>query len=92
MKNLFNLLFSSFLLTLPLISEELNNNTYSLEIESLLMVMNYQEINNIYKDTENIKKYQALPLDKCNCLVKVKNNSGIQLFNVDICTKTLVKK
>ena len=68
-------------------SESLNKKHFFLEIESLNIVMRYEQFKNPYIDKNNENKYQALRLDECNCLVKVKKNRRLRLFYVDICNK-----
>jgi len=56
------------------------------------MVMRYKKFKNSDIDKNNEYKYQALPVDECNCLVKVRKNNILELFNVNICNKTFFQK
>ncbi len=93
MKNFIKFLLISFLISNnTLAGESLNKKHFYLEIESLLMVMRYEKFKNSSMNKNYQIKYQALPLDKCNCVVKVKKKNKIDLFYTDICNKTIVKK
>jgi len=60
-----------------------NENKYSLEIESILLVMR--------KETEdnklNKKKYASDPIDSCRCIVSLKEKNNFKSFMADICKK-----
>ena len=93
MKNFIKVLLIPFLIQNHLMASELINKThFFLEIESLNMVMRYKKFKNPDIDINNEHKYQALPLDECNSLVKVRKNNILELFNVNICNKTFFKK
>lgn len=93
MKNFIKVLLIPFLIQNHLMASELINKThFFLEIESLNMVMRYKKFKNSDIDKNNEHKYQALPVDECNCLVKVRKNNTLELFNVNICNKTFFKK
>ena len=76
------------------------NETFSVEIEALKLVMEqYKENNesNIQLD-EKIKKpsYLALKQDECNATVKVTEKTGLEIvntesFDVNICKKEINK-
>ena len=76
------------------------NETFSVEIEALKLVMEqYKENNesNIQLD-ENSKKpsYLALKQDECNATVKVTEKTGLEIvntesFDVNICKKEIFK-
>ena len=86
-------LLITFLIQNHLMASEIMNKThFFLEIESLNMVMRYKKLKNTDIDKNNEYKYQALPLDECNSLVKVRKNNILELFNVNICNKTFFKK
>ena len=92
MKNFIKVLFITFLIQNNLIASELiNNSHFFLEIESLNMVMRYKKLKSTDMDKINEYKYQALPLDECNSIVKVRKNNILELFNVNICNKTFFK-
>jgi len=93
MKNFIKVLFITFLIQNNLIASELiNKSHFFLEIESLNMVMRYKKLKNTDMDKNSEYKYQALPLDECNSIVKVRKNNILELFNVNICNKTFFKK
>ena len=86
-------LLITFLIQNHLMASEIMNKThFFLEIESLNMVMRYKKLKNTDMDKNNEYTYQALPLDECNSLVKVRKNNILELFNVNICNKTFFKK
>ena len=76
------------------------NETFSVEIEALKLVMEqYKENNesNIQLD-ENIKKpsYLALKQDECNATVEVTEKTGLEVvntesFDVNVCLKEIYK-
>ena len=70
------LLFSPF-------SSLANENKYSLEIESILLVMR--------KETQNDKKfkpkYASDPIDSCKCVVSLREKNNLKSFMADICNK-----
>ena len=93
MRNLIKVSLIPFLISNNLMASELiNEKHFFLEIESLNMVMRYEKFKNpdMYKNNQN--KYYAIPIDQCNCLVKVKKDYIVELFNVDICNKIFFKK
>ena len=93
MKNFIKVLFIPFLIQNHLMASELiNKSQFFLEIESINMVMGYKKFKNTDMDKNNEYKYQALPLDECNSIVKVRKNNILELFNVNICNKTFFKK
>ena len=74
------------------------NETYSVEIEALTMVME-----KLYKDFDNNKNlnienpsYMAFKQDECNAKVEVTEKNGFQitnkeLFDVNVCKKEIYK-
>ena len=97
MKKFITFILYSLLLT-PMLHA---NETFSVEIEALKLVMEqYKEDNestNIQLD-ENIKKpsYLALKQDECNATVKVTEKTGLEVvntesFDVNICKKEIYK-
>ena len=92
MKNFTKVLLISFLIPNHLIASEfINKKHFYLEIKSLKMVMNYKKFKNPFMYKNNDYKYHAIPIDECNCLVKVRKNNRLELFNIDICNKILFK-
>ena len=65
---------------------------FELEIEALLMVMKNKEIISTKKYNESFK-YRAIPIDKCRCLVKLREVIITKTFEVNVCNKkiTLLK-
>ena len=96
MKKFITFILYSLLLT-PMLKA---NETFSVEIEALKLVMEqYEEDNesNIQLD-EDIKKpsYLALKQDECNATVKVTERTGLEVvntesFDVNICKKEIYK-
>ena len=90
------LIFSVFstLFILPL--NVFANESFSVEIEALTLIMkeyknNNSEINEIKLDTPS---YMAYKQDECNAKVEVTEKSGLQIktmqsFNVNICKKEI---
>jgi len=93
MKNLIYSIFST-LLILPL--HVYSNDSFSVEIEALTLIMKEYKNNNL--DINNAKlinpRYMAYKQDECNAKVEVTENSGLQIttmqsFNVNICKKEI---
>tara|TARA_B100001989_G_C24328881_1_gene358947 strand:+ start:286 stop:585 length:300 start_codon:yes stop_codon:yes gene_type:complete len=88
---LFPLLFTPVLLA---------NETFSVEIEALKLVMEKYKVDNesnIQLDENNKKpSYLALKQDECNATVKVTEKTGLEIvntesFDVNICKKEIYK-
>ena len=78
----------------PFISEA--NETFSVEIEALTLVMEkYSRESDQLKNLKNVKpSYLALKHDECNATVKVTNKTGLEIqntesFDVNICKKEI---
>ena len=72
------------------------NESFSVEIEALTLIMKEYKNNNL--DINNAKlinpRYMAYKQDECNAKVEVTENSGLQIttmqsFNVNICKKEI---
>jgi len=93
MKKLIFLIFStSFILPLCVYS----NESFSVEIEALTLIMKEYKNNNL--EINNTKftspSYMAYKQDECNAKVEVSEKSGLQItkmqsFNVNICKKEI---
>ena len=93
MKKLICSIFST-LLILP--SYVLANESFSVEIEALTLIMNEYKNNNLeINETKLISpSYMAYKQDECNAKVEVTEKSGLQIkamqsFNVNICEKEI---
>ena len=95
MKNLFYTIIST-LLFIPFYSQA--NETFSVEIEALTLVMEKyskesDQINNLRNDKPS---YMALKHDECNATVKITAQTGLQMttmeaFDVNVCKKEVNK-
>ena len=95
MKKFFYTIFSTILL-FPFYSEA--NETFSVEIEALTLVMEKyskesEPINNLRNEKPS---YMALKLDECNATVKITSQTGLQVttmesFDVNVCKKEVNK-
>ena len=59
-----------------------NENKYSLEIESILLVMRKEIDDNKLK-----KKYASDPIDSCRTIVSLREKNNLKSFMTDICKK-----
>ena len=96
MKKFITFILNPLLLTPILHADE----TFSVEIEALKLVMEQYKENNEsnIQFYENIKKpnYLALKQDECNATVKVTEKTGLEIvntesFDVNICKKEIYK-
>ena len=95
MKKIFYTLISTILL-FPFYSEA--NETFSVEIEALTLVMEKyikesEPINNLRNEKPS---YMALKHDECNATVKITSQTGLQVttmqsFDVNVCKKEINK-
>ena len=73
------------------------NDTFSVEIEALTLVMEEYKKSEREGDVENNKpSYMAYKLDECNATVEVTEKNGLQittmeLFDVNVCKKEVQK-
>ena len=95
MKKIFFTIFSTVLL-FPFYSEA--NDTFSVEIEALTLVMEkYSKESESTDDLRNDKpSYIALKHDECNATVKITAQTGLQVttmesFDVNVCKKEVNK-
>ena len=93
MKRLIFSIFST-LLILPL--PAYSNESFSVEIEALTLIMKEYKNNNLNMDKTklNSPSYMAYKKDECNAKVEVTEKSGLQVttmqsFNVNICKKEI---
>ena len=93
MKKLIFSIFST-LLILPL--HVFSNESFSVEIEALTLIMKeYKNNNSGINNTKLISpSYMAYKKDECNAMVEVTEKSGLQItamqsFNVNICKKEI---
>tara|TARA_Y100000589_G_scaffold141138_1_gene134742 strand:- start:5409 stop:5702 length:294 start_codon:yes stop_codon:yes gene_type:complete len=94
MKTLIYTIFST-LLIVPL--STFANETFSVEIEALTLVM--EQYNNNSKEVENKRiskpNYMAFKQDECNAKVEVTEKNGLQMtkinsFEVNVCKKEII--
>ena len=93
MKNLIYSIFST-LFILPL--HVYSNESFSVEIEALTLIMKEYKNNNLEISEEKLisPSYMAYKQDECNAKVEVTEKSGLQIkamqsFNVNICEKEI---
>ena len=86
----------STILLFPFYSEA--NETFSVEIEALTLVMEkYSKESEPIKNLRNEKpSYMALKHDECNATVKISSQAGLQVttmesFDVNVCKKEVNK-
>ena len=60
-----------------------NENKYSLEIESILLVMRKETDDN----KSNKKKYDSDPIDSCRTIDSLREKNNLKSFMTDICKK-----
>ena len=95
MKKFFYTIISTFLF-FPIYSQA--NETFSVEIEALTLVMEKyskesEPINNLRNEKPS---YMALKHDECNATVKITSQAGLQVttmesFDVNVCKKEVNK-
>ena len=87
---------SSIILMFPLYSQA--NETFSVEIEALTLVM--EKYSKESEPTDNLRNekpsYMALKHDECNATVKISSQAGLQVttmqsFDVNVCKKEVNK-
>ena len=95
MKKLFYTIISTFLF-FPFYSQA--NETFSVEIEALTLVMEkYSKESELIKNLSNEKpSYMAFKHDECHATVKITSKAGLQVttmesFDVDVCKKEVNK-
>jgi len=95
MKKIFYTIISSILL-FPFYSQA--NETFSVEIEALTLVMEkYSKESEPINNLRNGKpSYMALKRDECNATVKITSQTGLQVttmesFEVNVCNKEVNK-
>ena len=95
MKKIFYTIISSILL-FPFYTDA--NETFSVEIEALTLVMEkYSKESVPIKNLSNEKpSYMALKHDECNATVKITSQAGLQVttmesFDVNVCKKEVNK-
>ena len=95
MKKVFYTIISTILL-FPFYSQA--NETFSVEIEALTLVMEkYSKESEAINNLRNEKpSYMALKHDECNATVKITSQAGLQVttmesFDVDVCKKEINK-
>ena len=93
MKKLFSSIFSTIFI-LPYYV--LANESFSVEIEALTLIMKeYKNNNSGVNETKLISlSYMAQKQDECNAKVEVRENSGLQIktmqsFSVNVCKKEI---
>ena len=91
-KLIFSIFSTLFILPLSVYSDD----SFSVEIEALTLIMKeYKNINSKINDIKLISpSYMAYKQDECNAKVEVSEKSGlqvktIQLFDVNICKKEI---
>ena len=96
MKKLIFSIFST-LLILPL--HVYSNESFSVEIEALTLIMKeYKNINSKINDIKFFSpSYMAYKQDECNAKVEVSEKTGLQIktiesFNVNVCKKEINRK
>ena len=93
MKKIISSIFST-LLILPL--HVYSNESFSVEIEALTLIMKEYKNNKLGINTAKLisPSYMAYKKDECNAKVEVTENSGLQIttmqsFHVNICKKEI---
>ena len=93
MKNLIYSIFST-LFILPLYA--VPDDSFSVEIEALTLIMKEYKNNNLENNEKKLisPSYMAYKKDECNAKVEVTEKSGLQIttmesFNVNICKKEI---
>ena len=93
MKKIILSIFST-LLILPI--DAYSNESFSVEIEALTLIMREYKNNNLDLNMDNLisPSYMAYKQDECNAMVEVTEKSGLQItamqtFIVNICKKEI---
>ena len=91
-KLIFSIFSTLFILPLSVYSDD----SFSVEIEALTLIMKeYKNINSKINDIKLISpSYMAYKQDECNAKVEVSEKSGLQMktiqsFNVNVCKKEI---
>ena len=68
------------------------NQIFSVEIDSILLVMNTFDNRKTSKEKENLS-YSSLRIDECNAVISVENinKSSVVSYKVNICDKEIIK-
>ena len=68
------------------------NQIFSVEIDSILLVMNTFDNRKTSKEKEN-QRYDSLRIDECNAVISVKNinKNSVVSYKVNICDKEIIK-
>lgn len=68
------------------------NQIFSVEIDSILLVMNTFDNRKTSKEKEN-QRYSSLRIDECNAVISVENinKSSVVSYKVNICDKEIIK-
>ncbi len=95
MKSLIFSIFSTFFI-LPICT--FANESYSVEIEALTLVMEKYNSNNSERKDTNIQNpsYMAFKQDECNAKVEITEKNGLQIttkqsFDVNVCRREIIK-
>ena len=93
-KLIFSIFSTLFILPLSVYSDD----SFSVEIEALTLIMKeYKNINSKINDINFISpNYMAYKQDECNAKVEVSEKSGLQMkpiqsFNVNVCKKEIYR-
>ena len=93
-KLIFSIFSTLFILPLSVYSDD----SFSVEIEALTLIMKeYKNINSKINDIKLISpSYMAYKQDECNAKVEVSEKSGLQMkpiqsFNVNVCKKEIYR-
>ena len=93
-KLIFSIFSTLFILPLSVYSDD----SFSVEIEALTLIMKeYKNINSKINDINLISpNYMAYKQDECNAKVEVSEKSGLQMktiqsFNVNVCKKEIYR-
>ena len=91
-KLIFSIFSTLFILPLSVYSDD----SFSVEIEALTLIMKEYKNNNLEINEDNLisPSYMAYKQDECNAMVEVTEKSGLQItttqsFNVNICKKEI---
>ena len=68
------------------------NQIFSVEIDSILLVMNTFDNRKTSKEKAN-QRYHSLRIDECNAVISVKNinKHSVVSYKVNICDKEIIK-
>ena len=62
---------------------------YDLEINALLLLMQSENNEESNLDKKISKKYHTIPINKCNCLIKVQYQNKFSSYDVNTCNKKI---